>query len=498
MIALSNNLKNVFYPKYVKISESAREHFKSKYPLLFEKKNKDLLKLFGYLHLVCKSYGYFGGDEQIISQKNLAVLEGKEKEFYGNNYVAKHILDRYKTIFTNFEYSGWDKDYCRRVYNDGLDSSDFNCLTKCCNDIKVDLFTGKSKNFCNNEEIKFLKKAENEFKMNYAQQKVFNYMNSLNPALFKTIQENIPEARTFNNNKWTSGTWNREQVKYNMILCNELEENCAGYYVPAENSVRMFSIKASLSSISKEIRKVLCQGMYEIDLQSSQLAILANELKAPKTLEFIEKSMNSEVFEEKSIWNNIEKYLKDNNINYDKTEDKLRWKRAIYSICFGMSKSNLTTLLKTGFVFDSNRKYQKKPDPNARDFSILLNHPIFVELLSLRDNLINKIVEDGFAIDCFGKKYFISEHKPSSILSCLIQAKELDIVSVIFDHAKSQRKYRVMVFQHDGFTMIPLANDKTSNIDNIFKTSFDELNSIVQKTAFDKYGILTKLTCEKL
>ena len=136
-------------------------------------------------------------------------------------------------------------------------------------------------------------------------------------------------------------------------------------------------------------------------------------------------------------------------------EIKKIFKEAMYSLCFGKGKSNLTEFLRD----------QGMPG--------LLKHPILRELFQLRRQWFRRIEGEGGARDVWGQWHALDESRDprtgkskrwaGSIGATVIQSIEMEIFAPIFDvalrHGKSDQ-FGICLFQHDGATLSFTAKEK--------------------------------------
>ena len=227
-----------------------------------------------------------------------------------------------------------------------------------------------------------------------------------------------------------------QEIQYRIL--RSVEHNPNIYYCPsAEGRTCRISPRGdTLVGLRKEVRKAATHGWTECDLRSSQFAILASKLKAPISLAFIAT--------EKSLWCELYAFVTGaGGAPPDPVKKVL--KEAIYSVCYGRSKTELHKLL--------------KPHGLER----MLDHPILKELLALRKVWFDEIEKAGGAFDVWGAFQAIDNEKDpktkkskrwaGAVGASVIQSIEMEIIAPIFDVAErhgTSDQFSVAIFQHDG------------------------------------------------
>lgn len=204
------------------------------------------------------------------------------------------------------------------------------------------------------------------------------------------------------------------------------------YYRPSTraHTARLSAAGDSILGLKKHVRRAATKGWWEADLRSSQFAILAATLKAPKAQAFIASG--------ESIWREFNRFMF--GIDAEPTDEiKKPMKEAMYSLCFGKGKKNLRSFL------------------SHHDLSRLLEHPILQELLSHRATWFAQIRKNGGAHDIWGTWHAVTEDRwAGAVAGTVIQSIEMEIIAPIFTvaakHGKSDQ-FKICLFQHDGATV---------------------------------------------
>lgn len=264
--------------------------------------------------------------------------------------------------------------------------------------------------------------------LNTTQSSILGYLRQLNAGhlILRKVRENqdgIEQA---------IGTLKPKVQEIRYRILDAIRHNPRVYYRPSIRgyTARLSAEGASIAGLKKQVRKAACKGWWEADLRSSQFAILAAKLKAPKAQAFIATG--------ESIWHEFNRFLF--GIAEEPADEiKKPMKEAMYSLCFGKGKKNLRLRLEQFGI------------------SRLLDHPILKELFSLRAKWFAEIRLDGGAHDVWGRWHALTEDRWSgAIAGTVIQSIEMEIIAPVFDVARKSGKsdqFTVALFLHDGCTI---------------------------------------------
>jgi len=104
---------------------------------------------------------------------------------------------------------------------------------------------------------------------------------------------------------------------------------------PVDNSVRAFSHQASLTTVKREVRKILTRDWVEYDLRYAQLAIVARLWRIPELLEFLEGNT--------SPWTYLTRTLAPSASDKEQAKDII--KNAVYALIFGSSEKRAMEII---------------------------------------------------------------------------------------------------------------------------------------------------------
>lgn len=440
-------------------STTFRSHFLNKYPGLND--SPHFMSMLQYVIFGCDI-----GDEGLllISRERIAEIEEVELT---SKYVAEPFLKAYQSVFPNFLYSDWSKKEgkCRWITASGLDSVDDRLieleLANLFNDNgRVYFTTGNVFSAASvrrqSEEIKTIALNLSSKSNCEDSKKLLNYMNTLPVRPFTKILENLEEAFLL------TKTYSKETKLHQQKVLASIKAQVQPYYQTSQEdkTVRIFGLTESILMLKKEVRKVLCKGWVEVDLRSSQLAIIAGVCRIPAINSFLIKGGN--------IWDELGGLITDSNT-------KKQVKTAMYSIIFGGGRE---TILETLTNVDSKEFF---------------SHWIIEELMVFRDRMLTQIKKDGGAYDCYGRFIAIDRSRnvsERSVLAQVAQALELKLLIPVIDYATSSPDFTITLWQHDGFCV---SMSRKRDTEKIMK----DIANIVSEVA-KSLGVITNVEWSQL
>lgn len=278
---------------------------------------------------------------------------------------------------------------------------------------------------------------------------LLDYMNRIPVLLFKKIV-----IKNYDGALNTALKLNSDS-EHQLKILSSILDNPVQLYKPGENTVRIFPIGEKIVSLKSEVRKELTKGLSEADLKSAQLAIAAYLWK----IESVDKFLR----EGNSIW----EYLYQLG-----THDKDSLKDILYSLLFGMHHAGI-------------KKQLEKINVRYKDFIEL---PLVKDIFTARNNEIKRINKEGGTKTCFGDYLSTSKFEVKSILAQCCQSIELKIlypaVKIAMEH-NNKNGFRILLWQHDGFTLYPRVSAK--------KEFWKEVLSFHVDSEAERLGIATKL-----
>ncbi len=200
------------------------------------------------------------------------------------------------------------------------------------------------------------------------------------------------------------------------------------------NTARLFT-KGHIPDLKREVRKVLTHEWQDADLRCSQLSICAARWNIKSIVSFLEGGEN--------FWNYLFSFF--NLPEIVKPAAKEIFKKALYSICYGMEECHLPWCIN-----DCARGAGLGPIIASRFLEI----PLIRELLEARSLELEKVAEAGGAADCYGKWIEVGdESQPRDILARVAQSWEMKLVFPAFEMANKTDDFKIMLFQYDGFSV---------------------------------------------
>jgi hypothetical protein len=429
-----------------------REYCLAKYPALVN--NEMHRKVFRYL---CFStlVSYDPPHNLLIPTKQMSIeLEGKH---WDRNFSLIKILDAFKKeVLPELEISDWSalEGLSREIICTGFDQEmkdklfeEFNTGYRSNKD-KVFFVSGRADNKPNRkiENDKYLKEYDEmltQVKRNPTQQMIIDYMRQVNGAyLFPPKRNENDQLIEAEIAKLKAQGWPKELEE----IQRKKLYNMANYPQPLYFSIegykthRIYGNGENPVSIKKEIRKALCHGWTEIDLQAAQFTILSTLLGAPLAKNLI-------LLGKETIWENLYAFTHPQNAGQKPpAEIKDVYKEILYSIAFGRNEKH-----------GKNTKSTKEDIYTILERANLLSvleHPIIRELIEYRKLYYQNMSKTKFAIDAFGGKHWISKtRKQHQILATVAQSYELAIFSAVYEEAikhQTRDHYQIVLHIHDG------------------------------------------------
>jgi hypothetical protein len=198
-----------------------------------------------------------------------------------------------------------------------------------------------------------------------------------------------------------------------------LDDYARNIYAPSERTVRIHAIGTTIHQLPREMRKAALSGAIEMDMRSSQLAIVAKLWGLPILTEFLASRL--------SIWPEL---LGSMGVG---EQAKSHVKAALYACCYGMGQRNVRVLLGDGVMPGGARVHDGLGAEATRAF---MRHPLIQELLRARNVQMRRIADQGGIIDAFGQFWPMEGNTQHGLLSVEAQAVELSLMLPIYEVAR--------------------------------------------------------------
>lgn len=412
-------------------------------------------------------------DKPIVSQGQLARCENKLHELESGNYVGATLLNAFKRdVMPKFKWSEWSAvSGHSRVATPHWTEATKLALDKLRRGVwreaPVVMFdSGKPFNRTQKEKIIEEQKQEAVMCLAKAEPRVqflLEYLNGLPTNKFSLLVENMSAAE-----KVVEGIKNETIQARQQNVLRAIEECVKPLYRPSRKgqTVRIFTIGASLAFLKKDVRHALTKGWTEADMISSQLAICAKLWSVDAVTKFLESGV--------SVWQYLE-------ANTAAKKDAI--KEALYSLMFGQVASKIEARLDLKVGKGEGKRFLQKE--------------LIKQLYEARQMEMNKILSAGFGDTCFGKRIFVdfdSNKKTAasirSILAQQAQAVEMDLLLPVVKLAVESNQYDVLLWQHDGFSVV--FRDKQRK--ELWKSRISK--AVEDKAA--EYGIVVSLEWKEL
>lgn len=332
------------------------------------------------------------------------------------------------------------------------------------------------------EYEQYLKRQSLSIRMDHPARELLMYLvEQPQDRLLKVLRENWPAVRAAVTAmpKRTEREWMRRQ--WCELLLIRLDGFQKLYYASSPKTPRLFTIGANLHQFPRDLRKMALAGAVECDLRASQLAVVARLWDIPSLQAYLKSGV--------SVWQDLA-----DGIGVPLEDYKPILKASIYSIVFGMSRSEIKWQLAHGTAFEEG--------VGQAAAGRFLKLPIIAPLLEARDHMLYKIGRECGGYDAWGRwLYTAQETRPvrgrlrqvpdsPSVLSAIVQSYELKIMLSVLPVIKSDRQIYLLSWLHDGVTL--LLGNKTKA-----ERYIRRLKSVVQREA-EALQVSTWLEVEQL
>ncbi len=219
-------------------------------------------------------------------------------------------------------------------------------------------------------------------------------------------------------------------------VLNAVRDHPQPFYSASEHTVRVFGIGETYLSLKKHLREALCHDWIDLDLQSSQLAIVARQWHLSDVQALLDTGV--------SVWQWL---LTAMVISPDNTDAKGAVKKAVYSLVYGMGRRNVVSSLDAALGDGFGERF----------FGISLVDSIY----QAREEQQARVWEAGGMRDCYGRWLPATSRAkghstPRSVLAQAMQASEMQLLAPIIHAAREQtgnRGFRLTAWQHDGVSI---------------------------------------------
>ncbi|MBD2200169.1 MULTISPECIES: hypothetical protein [Calothrix] len=476
------------------INKQIRDAISNEYPGLAD--NEDLWRLLAYMAWGIKEAITL---RPLVDQETLARIERKLPALYGNNYCGLTLLERMREVlgeeFTWTDYAFTESKARTIIFKfpphiQALIDTEVYSMS----DDRVYIDTGLKYSRRSKDRDKLLMEQEARITFNFAAPEakpILEYMNELPTNLVTKL---VYEKEGVYSENWKNALAyvmdiDDELVRESqLITLQNIRDELKAYYKPSwqGNTSRIFPANLSIPMLMKDVRKILTKGWWEMDLNNSQLSIVAVLWDIPEVQDFLAAKGK--------IWNELFKHfgmdaedLKVNNRKWYEGAKREVFKESLYGLIYGMSISNLVKRMNA-----SLQRYGIKGD--AKHF---LSHPIIKALHEARNKKMKEMLASGSVKTIFGKEIKVPEGKAKeklrairSMLAQEAQAVEMYLLLPVIELASKTDDFLITVWQHDGFSVSFKREARRER--NIRK-----IQQLVQERA-DQLGIITYLEVEQL
>ena len=396
-------------------------------------------------------YGSFFDNETgglVVSTNIMGNALGVEHKTRYRNFRVGDFLARFKRdVLPKFEVSHWEyiEGRARAVIHDGLDPEVHEWVS---NDARhpvveselVDFVSGRRRTGALRKQLEdeFRQEVERDGRCEEPTLRIIRYHNALPRRGFSSVvSKHRPAAWSYVNGMRAG----RSKVMTEKAL-HRIMIDPKPLLRPVENSVRAFSHQASLTTVKREVRKILTRDWVEYDLRYAQLAIVARLWRIPELLEFLEGNT--------SPWTHLTRTLAPSASDKEQAKDII--KNALYALIFGSSEKRAMEII------------GKLDNPPSKQefFSIDLIDWLF----QARERQLQKITDEGFAVTFYGKEILAPKNEggrrwwtdqPENARSILAQqahAIEMELITQIYDVLEDRPDdATIMLNQFDGVSV---------------------------------------------
>lgn len=433
----------------------------------------------------------------LIDGYHIAKANNMVPAFRNNNHVGKFFLEEFqKDVMTpkTFSWSGWNYENKQaRIAIVTFPEEIITLITKeLINTVKDRVYfdTGLAVTRARTQAQREIMRIEAETYFEFAlpeAKPLLHYMNNLSTHSFsKVIDKNWDAA-------WSKVSQIEDFLSFSVQveIMMTLRESVQPFYKPSQRGCtpRIFPCNYSIPMLRRDIRKTLTQGWYEFDLANAQLAIVAKLWNIQPIQDFLSTKQ--------SIWTELFKHF--NRTSLKTTNDlkyqgiKSVFKKALYSLIYGMPKGNLIKEINEGLKAYGISQGRKHFFTNTLIQALYIAREAkFQEMNELEEvsTIFNKTLQIDGSKTSKGKPTQQRKDSIASILAHQAQALELYVLLPVVELASTTKDFHITLWQHDGFSIH--FNDKSKVdrwIPRILKVVQDKI---------DEQGILTHLDWELL
>ena len=266
---------------------------------------------------------------------------------------------------------------------------------------------------------------------------LLEYLNNLPPHRFTVALRHLPEAMM--------AATRITDAENQLNLLTALRDHAQPFYVPSENTTRVFAIGANINGLERNVRAVLTQDWITADLRSAQLAIVAKVWGLPELDAYLRSG--------RSIWPELCSAI---GLSLT-TDNKQIVKNCLYAAVYGAGEDRM--------ISDLAAALRDTPFSGAKAFRDFAGHPVVATLLQSREKQLFAIRAGSGGTDAFGRFLPLEHRKVTghtyeydnsrSILACIAQSFELLLLLPVLELAVRQQKQShgltVVTWLHDGF-----------------------------------------------
>lgn len=435
--------------KTIKISKKLEKRILTRYPIF--KNRKDFHTLFAYSYF---SNYYDSATGLIVLQHDIIRQIVTGRSHHRHKFNLGNLLNEFKALVMNeFDWIEYSNFKGKKSHSRLLAKVDPVVLEWIKEDLKSDHaeedlvvfaeFSYKQKKKQNKAKSKKVveEQEEQELFVPELTQKINQETKTKYTSNFnKLLSKNKPQAFNYIENNFNEN----KQIQL-LKTIQEIAENPQPVYKPSKNgrSPRLFAQGTAINYLPLEVKQILLgETCVFYDLKSAHLAIGANVWQN----DVVVKKLTDENW---SVWNELIDCFDWSPLSRD--QKKKICKASLYAIIYGQKKHSVLYNLKKSFKYD--KQWNETFNDNEY-FRAFFENEVIESILRTRDSILEKIKADGGMFDA--QRHWKATSKTvdaASVMSWVCQTYELQLLSPIFDLAKTTKDFWIVLWEHDGLTI---------------------------------------------
>ncbi len=420
----------------------------------------------------------------LLPAAKIAVFEGEQacKQYINGRYRASHFLWEFeRDVLPGFAWRGWSYDRdtgkgrCRGVEPESIAHLVAAARQDFAETERYEVLTGRKWNEKNRREqnVQMCKQAE-QIAWPYEEQRpIAAYLHALPLRIFE--KQVLPRVQDAYRAIVQDRSLSQEEQGRRLGPLQAIRDLPKPFYRPGESGqdARLFAHR-SLCDVKRALRRLLCEGWYEVDLKAAHLAIAAAIFPIAPLQDALRHGADPWrlIAEELGLIDLVEQ-------QGEALRDAL--KQALYRPLNGGTLEESQQELRTVCA-----------QHGIRDMRPLHASPLVAALMQAVKKQRQEVQARGYTDTPLGRVDLRGTDKDSinSHLSYTFHAYELALIAPCFEIAQQSTDFLIVLHQHDGFSVQLRQEDRARQVLN-------RLNRAVAAVA-GKYEIITRLEYKTL